>query len=166
MILSSHSTTCHVPTATSPITNNHAIATTSLRFSVPAFPSALDPQNADFAGVWFPLYRDSVFKVHAYAIHLLFVPLPGSRDPSLARSPWDNYNLPQSLLFVNSFLRFFLFFFQKVLHSLCANGYMVFRPIPLYIIYYTRQVKICPFPIFLYILYNTTHINVKHFCAN
>lgn len=72
-MLSSQSTIRHVPTATSVITKAHAIATTSLGFSVPAFPIPLDPQNADFAGVRFPLYRDSVFKVHAYAIHTIYI---------------------------------------------------------------------------------------------
>ena len=55
-------------------------------------------------------------------------------------------------MIVNTFLRFFFIFFQKVLYPLCANGSQVFRPIPLYIIYIIQESKdlyLSPFSIYI-----------------
>ena len=70
----------------------------------------------------------------------------------MARSPWDNYILPQPLLFVNSFLRFFLFFFKKSCIS-CApmvTRFLVPFPYTLYILYRSsKDLSLSPLSIYI-----------------
>lgn len=157
---------CHVPVATSTITNAHAIDTTYLlSFLFQRSPLSLMRRCA-FPRPLVPPVQGFSFQGTRQCDTLSIYTATRFPWPLLGPFPLGQLYPSTVLIYCQYFFAIFFYFFFKKSCIPCApmvTRFLGLFPYTLYILY--RQVHFYTFSLFLYILYNTTHINVKVFCA-